>query len=163
ADGAADNWTFLESLSPETEVIDFWHACEHLRVASDHAVAPHWFEKHRKSLRHDPRGVAKVIRALCYLRDSAKGARAQIERELAYFRKHRHRMRYHALKEEGIAIRSGVLEATCKTLVVQRLKRPGMSPATVRRAPAARRKIEGCQRESIIAVPCGRSVHGCRN
>ena len=45
ADGAADNWTFLESLSPETEVIDFWHACEHLRVASDHAVAPHWFEE----------------------------------------------------------------------------------------------------------------------
>ncbi len=54
------------------------------------------------------RGVAKVIRALCYLRDSAKGARAEIERELAYFRKHRHRMRYHALKEEGIAIGSGV-------------------------------------------------------
>ena len=28
ADAAADNWTFLETLSPETEVIDFWHACE---------------------------------------------------------------------------------------------------------------------------------------
>ena len=39
ADGAADNWTFLETLSPETEVIDFWHA-EHLQTASDHAVAP---------------------------------------------------------------------------------------------------------------------------
>ena len=39
ADGAADNWTFLETLSPETEVIDFWHACEHLQTASDHAVA----------------------------------------------------------------------------------------------------------------------------
>ena len=26
ADAAADNWTFLETLSPETEVIDFWHA-----------------------------------------------------------------------------------------------------------------------------------------
>ena len=25
ADAAADNWTFLETLSPETEVIDFWH------------------------------------------------------------------------------------------------------------------------------------------
>ena len=53
ADGAADNWTFLEGLEPETEVIDFWHACEHLRVASDHAVAPHWFEKYREILRHD--------------------------------------------------------------------------------------------------------------
>ncbi len=49
ADGAVDNWTFLASLSPETEVVDFWHACEHLRTASDHAVTAHWFEKYRRS------------------------------------------------------------------------------------------------------------------
>ena len=47
ADAAADNWTFLETLSPETEVIDFWHACEHLRTASDHAVVSDWFERYR--------------------------------------------------------------------------------------------------------------------
>ena len=40
ADGAADNWTFLQTLAPEAEVVDFWHACEHLRTASDHAVDP---------------------------------------------------------------------------------------------------------------------------
>ena len=68
-------------------------------MASDHAVARHWFEKHREILRHDPRGVDKVIRALHYLLDRAKGDPAEIERELAFFRKHRHRMRYHALKE----------------------------------------------------------------
>ena len=127
ADGAADNWTFLETLSPETEVIDFWHACEHLQTASDHAVAPGWFEKYREILRHDPRGVAKVIRALRHLRDAAAAPdRAETERELAFFRKHRHRMRYHALKEEGIAIGSGVVEAANKTLVTQRMKRSGM-------------------------------------
>ena len=52
--------------------------------------------------------------------------RAETERELAFFRKHRHRMRYHALKEEGIAIGSGVVEAANKTLVTQRMKRSGM-------------------------------------
>ena len=124
ADGAADNWTFLETLSPETEVIDFWHACEHLQTASDHAVAPGWFEKCREILRHDPRGVAKVIRALRHLRDAA--AAPDRAEELAFFRKHRHRMRYHALKEEGIAIGSGVVEAANKTLVTQRMKRSGM-------------------------------------
>jgi len=126
ADGAADNWTFLKSLSPETEIVDFWHACEHLRVASDHAVAPDWFEKHREILRHDPRGVARVIRALRYLRDGVQRNRAEIERELAFFRKHRHRMCYHVLKEQGIAIGSGVVEAANKVLVAQRLKRSGM-------------------------------------
>ena len=126
ADGAADNWTFLETLSPETEVIDFWHACEHLRTASDHAVASDWFERCREVLRHDPCGVDKVIRALRHLRDSAKPDRAEIERELAFFRKHRQRMRYHALKAEGVAIGSGVVEAANKTLVTQRMKRSGM-------------------------------------
>ena len=73
ADAAADNWTFLETLSPETEVIDFWHACEHLRTASDHAVASDWFERYREVLRHDPCGVDKVIRALRgHLRDSGE-------------------------------------------------------------------------------------------
>ena len=79
---------------------------------------PGWFEKYREILRHDPRGVAKVIRALRHLRDAAAAPdRAETERELAFFRKHRHRMRYHALKEEGIAIGSGVVEAANKTLV----------------------------------------------
>ena len=74
-----------------------------------------------------PVGVAKVIRALRHLRDAAAAPdRAETERELAFFRKHRHRMRYHALKEEGIAIGSGVVEAANKTLVTQRMKRSGM-------------------------------------
>ena len=108
-------------------MIDFWHACEHLRMAPEHAVAAHWFEKYREILRHDPRGVARVIRALCHLRDRAAPAdRPEVERELAFFRKHRHRMRYHALKEAGIAIGSGVVEAANKTLVAQRMKRSGM-------------------------------------
>ncbi len=67
----ADNWTFLGGLEPETEVIDFWHACEHLRVAADHAAAPYWFEKYREILRHAPRGIDRVIRALRHLRDTA--------------------------------------------------------------------------------------------
>ena len=100
--------------------------CEHLRTASDHAVASDWFERYREVLRHDPCGVDKVIRALRHLRDSAKPDRAEIERELAFFRKHRQRMRYHALKAEGVAIGSGVVEAANKTLVTQRMKRSGM-------------------------------------
>ena len=53
ADAAADNWTFLETLSPETEdhldSLIFTGQGEHLRTASDHAVA---------SAREVPRGSA---------------------------------------------------------------------------------------------------------
>ena len=126
ADGAPDNWTFLESLSPEAQAVDFWHACEHLRTASDHAVDPRWFETYRHILRHDPRGCIRVIRALRYLRDKAGRNRAAIERELAFFRKNRKRMRYHDLSDRGIAIGSGVVKAANKILVTQRMKRSGM-------------------------------------
>ena len=54
ADGAADNWTFLENPSPEAQTVDFWHACEHLRAASHHAADPRWFETCRHILRHNP-------------------------------------------------------------------------------------------------------------
>ena len=90
-------------------------------------MASDWFERYREILRHDPCGVDKVIRALPHLRDSAKPEWAEIERELAlFFRKHRQRMLYHALKAEGVAIGSGVVEAANKTLVTQRMKRSGM-------------------------------------
>ena len=117
ADGAPDNWTFLESLSSEAEAVDFWHGCEHLRTASDHAVDPRWFETYRHVLRHDQHGVAKVIRALRYLRDKAgknRAARNAVERELAFFRKHRKRMRYRHLSDRRFAIGSGVVEAQTK-------------------------------------------------
>jgi len=126
ADGAPDNWTFLESLSPETQAVDFWHACEHLRTASDHAVDPRWFETYRHILRYDPRGSTRVIRALRYLRDKPGRNRAAIERELAFFRKNRKRMCYRDLSDRGIAIGSGVVEAANKVLVTQRMKRSGM-------------------------------------
>ena len=37
ADGEWRNWTFSESLNPDVEVLDFWHAIEHLKVAADAA------------------------------------------------------------------------------------------------------------------------------
>ena len=61
ADGARDNWTFLESLEPEVMVLDFFHAVQHLKVAADAAFGPDtangtaWFGKQRHTLRHDPK------------------------------------------------------------------------------------------------------------
>ncbi len=127
ADGAPDNWTFLESLSPTEQAVDYWHPCQHLAAASDHARNPRWFETYRDILRHDPDGVEKVIRALRYLHDTAhRAGKAEVQRELAFFRKNRKRMRYHALKEKRLAIGSGVVEAANKMLITQRMKRSGM-------------------------------------
>ena len=73
ADGARDNWTYLSEILPSgIEVVDFFHASEHLHVsacAADGAIntdAQAWWEKWRHILRHDDQGVERVIRALAY-------------------------------------------------------------------------------------------------
>ena len=92
ADAAPDNWTFLESLSPDVTLVDFrQHAAQHIKVAADAAYGPDtaggtaWFGKCRHVPRHDPRGVGKVIDALRHPLRKGKGA-GDGRRELAYFR-----------------------------------------------------------------------------
>ena len=132
ADGAKDNWTFLSGELPDgEEVIDFYHAAGHLDTAlavaygDTHPKRSAQFKKLRHVLVEDDKGVEKVIRSLVHLRDTYP-RRKKITRELKYFRRNRHRMRYAVLKKQGLPIGSGVTEAACKTLATQRLKRSGM-------------------------------------
>ena len=132
ADGAKDNWSFLTRVLPEgVELIDFYHAAEHLSDAfdaahgADSSKAAAQFKKYRHRLRHEPDGVNRVIRALVYLRSKYPG-NERIAQVLGYFRGNRHRMGYADAKARGLPIGSGVVEAACKTLVTERLKRSGM-------------------------------------
>lgn len=132
ADGAPDNWTFLDALVPEGEArVDFFHAAEQLHAALDAAYGENdtrgraQFDKLRHLLRHDANGVDKVIRALIHLR-STHPRRKRIGEVLGYFRRHRRRMDYAEAAERNLPIGSGVVEASCKTLAAQRLKRSGM-------------------------------------
>lgn len=132
ADGAKDNWRYFSDMEiPGIPVADFYHAAEHLHaalVAAYGEASPKGqaqFEKLRHLLRHDDDGVDKVIRALCHLRDRHPRNK-KIATELGYFRHNRHRMRYAALAARNLPIGSGVVEAACKTLVTQRMKRSGM-------------------------------------
>ena len=132
ADGAKDNWTFLSALVPEGEErVDFFHAAEQLKAGLNAAYGENdpkgrsQFEKLRHSLRHDSRGAEKVIRALVYLR-TKHPRRKRIAEVLGYFRRHRRRMDYAEAAARNLPIGSGVIEATCKSLATQRLKRSGM-------------------------------------
>jgi len=132
ADGAKDNWEYLNDLDPPSpQVLDFFHATEHLKsgLAAAHGEtnpATHiQFEKLRLVLRDDENGTEKVIRSLAHLRDKHP-ARKMIARELRYFRSNRNRMRYAQMKAKTLPIGSGVMEAACKTLATQRMKRSGM-------------------------------------
>lgn len=132
ADGAKDNWTYLSALVPDGEErVDFYHAVAQLKAAFDAAygeTSPKGhaqFRKNRHVLLEDSHGVEKAIRALVYLR-SKHPRRKRIGEVLNYFRRHPHRMDYAQAAMYGLPIGSGVVEAACKTLATQRMKRSGM-------------------------------------
>ena len=131
ADGARDNWEFLaKELPPGEEVVDLYHAAEHLRrafgqvygEASPKAQAS--FEEYRHLLLKAEDGVGKVIRTLAYHHGRKRRCKA-LKQELEYFRRNRARMDYARLRAQNLPIGSGVVEAACKTLVTQRMKRSG--------------------------------------
>lgn len=133
ADGAQDNWAFFDEQMPlGIQVTDFYHACQYLKEAFDAAYPKDnnkslaKFKHYRTVLRDEPNGINKVLRALRYLRDQFRGNKA-ISTSLTYFTNNQHRMRYALVKQKNLPIGSGIVEASCKTLVGQRLKRAGMS------------------------------------
>lgn len=133
ADGAKDNWTFLDELEVEgPKVIDFFHAAEHLGTALDAAYGENspksraQFEKLRHILRHESDGVEKVVRSILHLSSTHPHSNI-LKRELAYFRNGRHKMRYAELAAANLPIGTGVTEAACKTLATQRMKCSGMA------------------------------------
>jgi hypothetical protein len=132
ADGTTDNWTYLSDTLPfGDECLDFYHASDHLSDALAAAYGegtPRYrerFDTLREVLRDAPQGADQVIQTLCRLR-TRYPRRQVIHKAVAYFREHRHRMPYARLRAQHLPIGSGIVEAACKTLASQRLKRSGM-------------------------------------
>lgn len=142
ADGAKDNWRLLSEIEqtlnlpaqPCVNIVDFYHACDHLKNGCDAAWGESTprgkaeFERLKTLLKEADHGAAQVMRVLKYQRRRARGTKRQrLEAELTYFRNQRPHMDYAEYLRQGLPIASGVIEATCKTLVTQRLKRSGMA------------------------------------
>ncbi len=132
ADGAANNWSYLKTLPWDYEVVDFYHAAEHLKRALDLAMGASHLKTQRKfaELRHallsSETGIETVIRSLAQLKPASKGDHRDYWSGLNYFKRHKKRMQYAHLSELSLSIGSGVIEGTCKSLVSDRLKRAGM-------------------------------------
>ena len=140
ADGAPDLWKFADQIEKHLgiddmhKVLDAYHAFERMKKAFDayhgegSAESLGAFEEHRKRLKEDTAGLETLLRALRYRRGRCAGTRKKIiDQQIRYFQTHRDHMNYMELQERDLPIGSGVVEAACKTLVTQRLKRSGMS------------------------------------
>jgi len=142
ADGADSNWELLAELertlggnpAESLQIVDFYHACEHLKGGCDAiwgestARGQAEFARLRVLLKEADDGAEQILRTLKYHRGRATGSRRKrIRAALTYFRNQRGRMHYAAYQRQHLPIGSGVVEAACKTLVTQRLKGSGMA------------------------------------
>lgn len=141
ADGAEDNWEFLNQLPelmglPNKEikrVLDIFHALERVKKAMDayhgegSSASKAAFEECRIWLREEDDGVDRVIRALRHRRNNSRGSkRKTISTEIKYLAKRKALTKYKELLDANLPIGSGIVEAACKTLASERLKRSGM-------------------------------------
>jgi len=135
ADGAKGNWEFL---GPRTEVqiVDFYHAAEHLSEAATVLFAGRpaeketWLEERCHRLKHEPgaaKAILKELRTLATVSRTGNG-HADVEAAISYFRNQNKqgRMDYARWVEANVPIGSGVTEAACKVIVKQRLCGSGM-------------------------------------
>lgn len=131
ADGAPDNWEFLEPRT-DRQMLDFYHAREYVAKAAEaiHGYGTRrreWEEDWSHRLKHT-KGAAR--RLLGEMRASLPGVREprceELQRAVTYFTNHCPKMQYWRHTAEHLPIGSGVTEAACKTLIKQRLSCSGM-------------------------------------
>lgn len=140
ADGADENWRYFDDAiwNKATKIVDHGHACQHLKTGlaayygSGSIEGRAEYERLKLILKEQKGGVDVVIGELRRLernlRDKHKKKRGEdVRKERKYFDNQRKRMEYARYQELGLPIGSGVVEAACKTLATQRLKRSGMS------------------------------------
>jgi hypothetical protein len=134
ADGAADNWRFLEPRT-DIQVIDFYHASAYLASAAlaayprDPLKRRQWLDSRCHQLKHEPGAAAQLLAEMKQLTQKtslSQTIRDTLESAITYFDNHHHQMDYARCGAEHWPIGSGVTEAACKTLVKQRLCQSGM-------------------------------------
>jgi hypothetical protein len=132
ADGATDNWKFLQE-HVGVQVLDYFHAAEYLSSVSGAAFkrpfeGKQWLEKARHTLREEADGAKELIceMKLFMKKRIAQAKKEKIEAAITYFSNHLEMMNYWQYKKDNLPIGSGVIEAACKVIIKQRLCRSGM-------------------------------------
>jgi len=129
-DGAAWIWGIATAKFPEaTQIVDLFHAREHLHSLTRSLEfmlgdrRDEWLAARLEDLDYgDIDGIEAAVRT--YPLEGIK--KQETEKELGYFLNNAPRMRYRWFRSRGLFVGSGVIEASCKTIVGQRLKQAGM-------------------------------------
>jgi hypothetical protein len=129
-DGAAWIWKWVSECYPScTQILDFYHAKEHLWAFArlrfpDHAGQAAWAETQSALLLED--GVEAVIGNIEGLEKTRSTATEKARADLLnYYKGNLARMKYKSFTEQGLMIGSGPIEAAHRHVVQKRMKRSG--------------------------------------
>jgi len=132
ADGAADNWKFLQPLV-DIQVLDFFHATEYLAKVAKAAFkrkleGKEWIKQSCHLLKHEKDGAKLLLEVMKNLAKKKMGQakKEEIETAITYFTNHLDQMNYESCLSKNIPIGSGVIEAACKVIIKQRMCNSGM-------------------------------------
>ena len=136
ADGAKNNWSFLEQHTSR-QLLDFFHVTEYLANVTyaaypgktDKPKRTIWLDERCKQLKREPGAVETLIsemEKLAQKNSLTKTVKENLLAALTYIKNHNQMMDYAMHTEKNLPIGSGVTEAACKTLVKQRLCGSGM-------------------------------------
>ena len=138
ADGALELWKRLEQALnkatlgvPVHRLVDFWHLLEKLGKAAPvlygEAHASTVLQNWRLRLLNRVQTLGEIWAEL--QNSGSEGVRVGTSRPvheaITYLENHRPYMNYAAARKRGLPVGSGNVEATCKSLVALRMKRPG--------------------------------------
>ena len=121
ADGAKNNWTFLEKHTSR-QLLDYFHVTEYLATVSyaaypgktDKPKREIWLNERCTQLKHNSEVVEKLIdemRRLTRKTSLTKSIKEDLDAALTYFVNHRHMMDYATQIKKQLPIGSGVTEA----------------------------------------------------
>jgi hypothetical protein len=135
-DGAEWIWKLCEMHFPQAiQIMDLYHVREHVaklcRLLFGYGQKTTEQRRERWWRDLDAGQVEKIIReAKAALAESVADRSDElikdIENEIGYLERNKHRMRYAHFRAQGLFVGSGVVEAGCKTVIGQRLKQSGM-------------------------------------
>jgi hypothetical protein len=138
ADGAPELWGLLEgSLNRETlgvpvhELVDLWHLLEKLgsaaRLIYGESQASAVLQGWRLRLLNRSGSSDEILQELygSGKEERQVGTSRPVHEAITYLENHRARMNYAHARRRGLPVGSGNVEATCKSLVALRMKRPG--------------------------------------
>jgi hypothetical protein len=132
ADGAKDNWTYLEEHT-ENQTLDYFHATEYVSKVGEvifrsKVKRKSWFTKSCHILKHEKDGAAELLKEMQVHLDKKYSEKKMeiLQRSVTYFTNHLHQMNYWEYLERKLPIGSGITEAACKVIIKQRLCNSGM-------------------------------------